>query len=280
MTPHTQPDAAILRQPALGNVKSGHNLDARNDRRLQPQGRRLGLVQHAIITVADPQPVLERLDVDIGSTRFDGAGDQLINQSDHRGLAREVPEALGIRLGWFRLCRLERRADIDFLGRSGIEPIEGGFQLDWNRNSDPHCQPESLGHRCGGEAVQRVGHRQHHHVVALGDRQHLGLAEKFRFEALREQRHRRIISGAQETSARKVCHRLGEASFADHTELRQHAVEASARVGRHAARAIERALVDDAACDEAFAKAQYIERRCIGAGAALNSSRDGVNRHS
>src|SRR6185437_710958 len=76
-----EPDAAILRQPALGDIQPGHDLDAGYDRRLQACRRRLDLVQYAVVAVANAQPVLERFDVHVGSTRFNGPGDQLIDQA-------------------------------------------------------------------------------------------------------------------------------------------------------------------------------------------------------
>ena len=62
-------------------------------------GGRLDLVQHAVIAVAHPQPVRERLDVDVGGMGLDRAGDQLVDQPDHRRLAGQILEPLGILLG-------------------------------------------------------------------------------------------------------------------------------------------------------------------------------------
>ena len=96
---HGQLDAPVLRQPPLGDVEPRHDLDARDDRRLQPRRRRLDFVQHAVIAVADPQPILERLDMDVGGMGLDGAGDQLVDEADHRRLARQVLQPLGILFG-------------------------------------------------------------------------------------------------------------------------------------------------------------------------------------
>ncbi len=56
-------------------------------------------MQHAIIAIAHPQPILERLDVNVRGMRLDGAGNQLVDQPDHRRFAGEVLEPLGILLG-------------------------------------------------------------------------------------------------------------------------------------------------------------------------------------
>ena len=50
---HLAPDPAVLRQPLLGDVEPGHDLDAGDDRRLELLGRALGLAQHAVDPVAD-----------------------------------------------------------------------------------------------------------------------------------------------------------------------------------------------------------------------------------
>ena len=71
---HGELDAAVLRQPPLGDVELRHDLDARDDRRGEPAGRRLDLVQHAVDAVADAQLVLERLDVDVRGARLDARG--------------------------------------------------------------------------------------------------------------------------------------------------------------------------------------------------------------
>ena len=79
MTAHRQSDAAILRQAALRDVEPGHDLDARDHRSLQLAWRRFDLVQYAVVTVAYPQPVLERFDVNIRRAGLDCPRDQLID---------------------------------------------------------------------------------------------------------------------------------------------------------------------------------------------------------
>ena len=71
---HPQLDAAVLRQAALGDVELGHDLDARDDRGLQPARRRLDVVEHAVDAVADLDLVLERLDVDVRCPLLDAPG--------------------------------------------------------------------------------------------------------------------------------------------------------------------------------------------------------------
>ncbi len=79
MTAHRQSDAAILRQAALRDVEPGHDLDARNHRSLQLSWWCFNLVQYAVVAVAQAQPILERLDVNVRRAGLYRARDQLID---------------------------------------------------------------------------------------------------------------------------------------------------------------------------------------------------------
>src|SRR5260370_23064193 len=65
VTAYGQLDAAVLRQPALGDVEPRHDLDARDDGGLQPRRRWLDLMQHTVVSVSYPQPIGEGFDMDI-----------------------------------------------------------------------------------------------------------------------------------------------------------------------------------------------------------------------
>ena len=51
----------------------------------RPPRRAVALDQHAVDAVADPDPVLERLDVDVGCSKLDRFGDHQVHQPDDRG---------------------------------------------------------------------------------------------------------------------------------------------------------------------------------------------------
>ena len=85
--PHV--DAAVLRQPLLGDVEAGHDLQPRDDRRSElPQFRRRRLhAKNAIDPKADREPRLGRLDVHVRRTLLDCLDEQLVDQTnDRRGL--------------------------------------------------------------------------------------------------------------------------------------------------------------------------------------------------
>ena len=63
-------DPAVLGAALLGDVDLRHDLDAGEHGAQQPAGRAVALDQHAVDPVADADPVLERLDVDVGGPQL------------------------------------------------------------------------------------------------------------------------------------------------------------------------------------------------------------------
>ena len=58
-------DPAVLGSAFLGDVDEAHDLDTADDRTQQPSRGVVALHQHAVDAIADPDPVGERLDVDV-----------------------------------------------------------------------------------------------------------------------------------------------------------------------------------------------------------------------
>src|SRR3990170_8598327 len=58
-------DTPVLGNPALGNVHRRHDLETRDQRRLDARGWRHRAVESSVDTVADPHEGLHRLDVDV-----------------------------------------------------------------------------------------------------------------------------------------------------------------------------------------------------------------------
>ena len=250
---HRQLDAAVLRQPALGDVEPRHDLDARDDRGLQPRRRRLDLVQHAVIAVAHPQPVGERLEMDVGGMGFDRARDHLVDQADHRRLAGEVLEPLGILLGGLGVGDdlVQHRLAVAFRrparNKAGRVPLRA--------RSAPRPRPRPAG-RCAAATALRVNTSSGSTIastaplVALGDRQRVRLAQEFGPQPIDEQRLVGVVCRRHQRCRDQLRQRLGEPALADQAELRQHPVEPAAGLGGDAARALQGALVDGAAVDQ------------------------------
>ena len=78
-------DAAVLGAAAFGDVDLGENLDTRQEGAQQPPGGAVAFDQHAVDAVADPDAILERLDVDVGGPQLHRFGDHQLHQPDDRG---------------------------------------------------------------------------------------------------------------------------------------------------------------------------------------------------
>src|SRR5262249_50344635 len=89
-------DAAVLGQAALCDVQLGHDLDPGGHGGPKPAGGRLGIEEDPIDPVADPQVVLEGLDMDVGGVGLDGVLDEQVHQADHRGIRGPVPQGVDV----------------------------------------------------------------------------------------------------------------------------------------------------------------------------------------
>ena len=79
---HAQRDAAVLREALLGDVQVGHDLDARDQRRMQRLARADHVAQAAVDAVAHHRMRLERLDVDVAGAVARGLGEQGVDHAD------------------------------------------------------------------------------------------------------------------------------------------------------------------------------------------------------
>ena len=77
-------DLAVLRQPALGDVEVGHDLDAAGDRRRQVARGRHQLVEDAVDPVPHLVLLLERLEVDVRRLVLDRQQEHHVQQLAHR----------------------------------------------------------------------------------------------------------------------------------------------------------------------------------------------------
>ena len=69
---HLDAHAAVLRQPALGDVEAGHDFEARGQRQLHLLGRRGGVHEHAVHAVTQAHAFFKRLNVDVARPVLDG----------------------------------------------------------------------------------------------------------------------------------------------------------------------------------------------------------------
>ena len=91
-----QARATVLRQPPLGDVQLGQDLDARDDRGRQPGRRRSGLAQPAVHPIANAQMIARRLDMDVRGMEAQRVGQQLIDQPNHGRFLRGADQMLDV----------------------------------------------------------------------------------------------------------------------------------------------------------------------------------------
>ena len=97
---------AVLRDPALGDVDVGHDLQPADDAGLDRLRRAHDLVQHAVDAEPDPQVVLGRLEVDVGGAVLDRLGDEQVDELDDR---RVLDDLLDLGEVVLLVLRVQRR---------------------------------------------------------------------------------------------------------------------------------------------------------------------------
>jgi len=128
-------DASVLRQAALGNIQPRHDLDAGNDRAGRARRRGFDFLQHAVDTVTHLEPVLERLDVNIGGARLDRALEDQVDQANDRGLGSQVAQVLDV---FLVLAAFTAQAFGNLAhGRLAAAEIALDGVVDFRRNPDP-----------------------------------------------------------------------------------------------------------------------------------------------
>src|SRR2546422_903398 len=184
-------DAAILRQPPLGDVHLGHDLDARGEAGRQRRWRRLLVVEDPVDAVADPQRVLERLDVDVGGLGGDRVLDEEVHEPYHRRLEGHVAQMVDVlvAVGGALLVHalddaLERRGvGAVVIAVDRLENPRG--RADDELDGQPGGLPEVVGH----DRVERIGRGDGEHAALDGDRADPVLAQILGRDVL-EHRHR------------------------------------------------------------------------------------------
>ena len=162
------------------------------DRRLR---RRLDLVQHAVDPVANDQPVLERLDVDVRRAHFERVGDEQRHEADDRRLGCEVLQLLDVgverELVGARFDIADQLADRRLAG--AVQALERRLELRWD--GDHRAHRAARHHLEGADRVRigRISHREAELGLVLAHRQRTRLAQEARGHAFLEDREIRGI---------------------------------------------------------------------------------------
>ena len=102
-------DAAVLRQPLLGDIEMAQDLQPRDEAELHPLRQPLHDLQHAVDAEPDGDVMLHRLDVNVARALLDGEPEDRIGQPDDRRVLRRAHQVLlrlGARLGVGRQLQL------------------------------------------------------------------------------------------------------------------------------------------------------------------------------
>ncbi len=172
-----QPDAAVLRQPLLGNVEARHHLDARGDRGLNPLGGRDHVVEHPVHAEADDQLALEDLDVNVAGAVLDRLREHPIDELDDRRGVVGLEQVLGLggQLACHHVEAILVEIDHQLFGGGIAGLIVGAVDglVDYFRRRDDRKnvrleQDVQIVQRL---VVGRVGDRDRNGAVGAGERQ-------------------------------------------------------------------------------------------------------------
>ena len=157
-----QGDAAVLRQPALGNVEPGHHLDPADHHRRDVGRHAQGLAKNAVHPQPHHQTGLIGLDMDVADALAGRVGDDAVDQADRRRIVGRVEQILGARQAGDQIvAEAERSSGIRGRLRArrieiGKQPIEG-LRIDLADRERPREEPAQFDQRL------RIG------VLAHGD---------------------------------------------------------------------------------------------------------------
>ena len=177
-----------------------------------------------IVAAADTELAFERLEMNVRGLCLHRPGNDLVHQTDHRGLARKVFQALGIVVGG-RVMR--------FTGeRGGSRPVhpdkadlESGIEFQRNRDLHRHDTAGRGGDGFDGEAIHRVGQSDLETVSFQLEWDCTGLAEEFSRKALWQHRDCGVNLRTGDSGSQQHGVGLGQVTLTDQAELHQHGIE-------------------------------------------------------
>ncbi len=165
-------EAAVLGQPALGDVERGHDLHARHDRRVERLGLDRDLPQDTVDAEANPEGGLLRLEVEIGGPVPERLLDDHVHEPDDRSVffgprARDLGDGLPepLFLGELLQPAGHRMVPLDRLADLGL-----------GRDDHVHLEPGALLDLVDRDEVERVGHGHGDRVRDLEERKDVVLA--------------------------------------------------------------------------------------------------------
>ena len=164
-------DAAVLRQPALGDVEVRHDLQTGEDRCLQPFRWRQHFVQHAVHPEPDPENLLVRLEVNVGGALLDRVDQHHVHQLHDWRFVGRLLQLEDVDLGAF--FTFIDDLDVGEVGLHVGQDAGDGLRLrlvvavdrlldrGLRRDQGQHLHERDV---VQGEHVRRIGHRERERV--------------------------------------------------------------------------------------------------------------------
>jgi hypothetical protein len=228
-----QLDPSVLRQPPLGDVQVGHDLETGDDRGLQALGRRQHLLEHAVHPKADAQLLLVGLPVQVGGTTPDGVQQDHVHQLHHRCLVgrllqlEDVPDDrvlvgddLEGRIGGELGQQIGNRG-----WRAAVVTLDGTADRLAGGDHGKHGQARHRRDLVHRDDVGGIGHRQGQAVLEAGQRQHVVLARDVHGDQGQHLGGDRVLLDRHRGQAVFLREHLDQLLFADEAALGEHLAE-------------------------------------------------------
>ena len=165
-------DAAVLRQPLFRDAHVGHDLDAADERGLQLLGRIGHDLQHAVDAVAQAQPLLQRLEMNIARAHPVRLEDHEIDQADDVGVVHLAPGASSsLAFPDDQVVRAIADQAADHVGGAAVVALDRGMDFLGRRHDRIDLETQFLAQRVDRVEVERIGQRDAQ-MVALDRQRH------------------------------------------------------------------------------------------------------------
>ncbi len=162
---HGHADPPVLRQTPLRDVERGHDLDARDDRRVERLRLHRDLAQDAVDADPDAERRLVGLEVEVRGSLAHRLIHQRVHEADDRAVLFRTRRHLRRNLAERLLAR-----ELIQPGTRRVQPLDGFLDLRFGRDDDVDLEPRRLLHLVERDHVERIGHGDRQRGADLEER--------------------------------------------------------------------------------------------------------------